>query len=75
MAKQTDTRRDIAPRDRGVSVHVVRSGGIAGMSRRWQLEAFGDDVIEHYLHAAEIELAEFNSAITDWERKRGYERL
>ncbi|ORV88591.1 glutamine synthetase family protein [Mycolicibacterium iranicum] len=38
-------------------------------------EAFGDDVIEHYLHAAEIELAEFNSAITDWERKRGYERL
>ena len=46
MAEQTDTRRDIADGDRAVSVHVVRSGGIAGVSRRWQLEAFGDDADE-----------------------------
>jgi glutamine synthetase len=38
-------------------------------------EAFGDDVVEHYLNNARIELAAFNSAVTDWERVRGFERL
>ena len=37
--------------------------------------AFGDDVVEHYAHAADIELAAFDSAVTDWERVRGFERL
>ncbi|KAA0021273.1 glutamine synthetase [Antrihabitans cavernicola] len=37
--------------------------------------AFGDDVIEHYLNAARVELAAFDSAVTDWERIRGFERL
>ncbi|MCI4676407.1 glutamine synthetase family protein [Candidatus Mycolicibacterium alkanivorans] len=38
-------------------------------------EAFGDDVVEHYLNNARVELAAFNSAVTDWERVRGFERL
>ncbi len=38
-------------------------------------EAFGDDVVEHYLNNARVELAAFNSAVTDWERARGFERL
>jgi glutamine synthetase len=37
--------------------------------------AFGDDVVDHYAHRADIELAAFESAITDWERYRGFERL
>ncbi len=37
--------------------------------------ALGDDVVEHYLNAADIELAAFNGAVTDWERVRGFERL
>ena len=37
--------------------------------------AFGDDVVEHYAHAARVELAAFQSAVTDWERFRGFERL
>jgi glutamine synthetase len=37
--------------------------------------AFGDDVVEHYVHAADVELAAFESAVTDWERFRGFERL
>lgn len=36
---------------------------------------FGDDVVDHYAHAAEVELAAFNAAVTDWERVRGFERL
>ena len=38
-------------------------------------EAFGDDVVEHYLNNARVELTAFNAAVTDWERVRGFERL
>ena len=38
-------------------------------------EAFGADVVNHYLNNARIELAAFDSAITDWERVRGFERF
>jgi glutamine synthetase len=38
-------------------------------------KAFGTEVVEHYLNAARIELAAFDSAVTDWERVRGFERL
>jgi len=38
-------------------------------------EAFGDEVVEHYLNNAHIELTAFNAAVTDWERVRGFERL
>ena len=37
--------------------------------------AFGDDVVDHYVHAADTEIAAFNAAVTDWERVRGFERL
>ena len=38
-------------------------------------EVFGDDVVEHYAHAAQVEIDAFNRAVTDWERVRGFERL
>jgi glutamine synthetase len=38
-------------------------------------EAFGDEVVEHYLNNARVELKAFNSSVTDWERRRGFERL
>jgi glutamine synthetase len=38
-------------------------------------EAFGEDVVAHYVNAADVELAAFGSAVTDWERYRGFERL
>ncbi|MCV7434432.1 glutamine synthetase family protein [Mycolicibacterium bacteremicum] len=38
-------------------------------------DAFGDEVVEHYLNNARIELKAFNAAVTDWERVRGFERL
>ena len=37
--------------------------------------AFGDDVVEHYLHQARIEVEAYDAAVTDWERIRGFERL
>jgi glutamine synthetase len=37
--------------------------------------AFGEEVVKHYVHAADVELAAFDSVVTDWERFRGFERL
>ena len=36
--------------------------------------AFGDDVVEHYVHAARWEQSEFDRRVTDWELARGFER-
>ena len=38
-------------------------------------EAFGEEVVAHYLNAADVELAAFEATVTDWERVRGFERL
>jgi glutamine synthetase len=38
-------------------------------------EAFGADVVEHYLNNARIEVQAYDAAITDWERVRGFERF
>jgi glutamine synthetase len=38
-------------------------------------DAFGQDVVDHYLNYADVELTAYNSAVTDWERRRGFERL
>jgi glutamine synthetase len=37
--------------------------------------AFGEEVVAHYVNAADVELAAFEAAVTDWERVRGFERL
>ncbi len=38
-------------------------------------DAFGADVVDHYLNYARVELQAFDAAVTDWERERGFERL
>jgi glutamine synthetase len=37
-------------------------------------EAFSDDVVAHYLNMAEVELRAYDMAVTDWERRRYFER-
>jgi len=38
-------------------------------------EAFGRDVHEHYTHFFRTEVSAFDKAVTDWERKRYFERI
>jgi glutamine synthetase len=38
-------------------------------------QAFGEDVVAHYLNAADVELEAYGGAVTDWEHRRGFERL
>ena len=36
---------------------------------------FGDAVVDHYTNMADVELRAFDAAVTDWELRRGFERL
>ncbi|MET0424195.1 MAG: glutamine synthetase, partial [Actinoplanes sp.] len=38
-------------------------------------EAFGADVVGHYANMAQVELSAFDAAVTDWELRRGFERM
>ena len=45
------------------------------MARSKMLKAaFGEDVVEHYVHTARWEQLEYDRRITDWELHRGFER-
>ena len=60
------------------SVHVPRT--LRHALELWEKsqlarEAFGADVVEHYANYARVELAAYDAAVTDWELRRGFERL
>ncbi len=38
-------------------------------------DAFGAGVVAHYANYARVELAAYDAAVTDWELRRGFERL
>jgi glutamine synthetase len=38
-------------------------------------DAFGQEVVDHYLNRARIELEALEATVTDWEKFRGFERL
>ncbi len=38
-------------------------------------EAFGDDVVGHYLNRAQVEIDAAEAAVTDWDKFRSFERL
>ena len=58
----------------GVPTTLRQAAGLLADSKI-AAEAFGRDVVDHYVNAARVELDAFDSAVTDWERIRGFERL
>ena len=61
----TDVPR--VPRSMAEAIAALRDSTLAR-------EAFGDDVIAHYLNMAEVEQRAYDMAVTDWERRRYFER-
>lgn len=55
--------------------HGLAAATDAFAASPWVRATFGDDVVEHYAHAARLELAAFRAAVTDWERARYFERI
>jgi glutamine synthetase len=64
----TATDRDHMPRSLTAARDLFAASDVAR-------EAFGADVVDHYLNGARVELDAFEQAVTDWERFRGFERL
>ncbi len=54
---------------------TLRAARDAFASSELARTTFGSEVVDHYVNAANVELAAFNAAVTDWERVRGFERL
>jgi glutamine synthetase len=58
--------------------HVPRTlrDSIEGMEKSdFVREAFGEDVIEHYLHFYKTEQSMYDNAVTTWERARYFEQI
>ncbi len=53
--------------------HTLRGATEALGNSRMLREAFGDDVIDHYLRAAQWEQEDFDRRVTDYEVARGFE--
>ena len=53
---------------------TLRSAAVALSGSAMLRDAFGDDVVDHYVRAAEWEQEEYDRKITDWEVARGFER-
>ena len=79
-----DNELELEDRARGQRLHLRQAARAehacrprATCSRRARSRAtrFGQDVVDHYLNNADVELRAFEAAVTDWERFRGFERL
>ncbi|MET0436010.1 MAG: glutamine synthetase family protein [Devosia sp.] len=56
-------------------VHKTLRDAVAALKGSDMLvEAFGAEVVEHYVHTGNWEQFEYDRRVTDWERKRGFER-
>ena len=57
------------------AAHAARRRATRSHGSAVAREAFGDEVVDHYTNMADVELAAFESAVTDWELRRGFERM
>ena len=55
--------------------HTLRAARDTFTSSAVARAAFGDAVVDHYTNMADVELAAFDAAVTDWELRRTFERM
>ena len=55
--------------------HTLRAARDAFQASALAKEALGQEVVDHYTNMADVELLAFESAVTDWELRRGFERM
>jgi glutamine synthetase len=61
--------------DRPKVPHTLRAAREAFASSKTVRAALGDDVVDHYVNMADVELTAFEGAVTDWELARTFERM
>ena len=81
--KGIEDQMELAPPTKGDVYDDAKAGDIPQTLRRatetlrtskMLRAAMGDDVIDHYIRAAQWEQEEFDRVVTDWEIARGFER-
>jgi len=55
--------------------HTLRDARHAFAESEIARKVFGDEVVAHYTNMADVELAAFDAAVTDWELRRTFERM
>ena len=55
--------------------HTLRAARDAFASSEVARKVFGEDVVAHYTNMADVELTAFDAVVTDWELRRGFERM
>jgi glutamine synthetase len=55
--------------------HTLRAARDAFASSEVARAVLGDEVVDHYTNMADVELTAFDAAVTDWELRRGFERM
>lgn len=53
---------------------TLREAAAAADGSAFLRAAFGDGVVNHYVHAAKWEQAQYDRVVTDWELQQGFER-
>ena len=54
---------------------TLRAARDAFASSELARRTLGEEVVDHYTNMADVELAAFESSVTDWERRRSFERM
>ena len=55
--------------------HTLRDARDAFASSEVARAVLGEEVVAHYTNMADVELTAFDAAVTDWELRRGFERM
>ena len=55
--------------------HTLRAARDAFQGSALARKTLGQEVVDHYTNMADVELLAFESAVTDWELRRGFERM
>jgi len=72
---EPEFRGDAYAAKRAREVPTTLRGAATALKKSKALRAaFGDEVVDHYVHAAEWEQFEYDRRVTDWEIARGFER-
>ncbi len=71
---QPPTKGDVYQGDSGMIPATLKDARNTMHGSTMLRAAIGDDVVDHYVRAAEVEIEEFERVVTDWEVARGFER-
>ena len=55
--------------------HTLRAARDVFATSELARRTLGDEVVDHYTNMADVELSAFESTVTDWERRRSFERM